>query len=344
MKFKFKHTEKLVGVFVIIAFIILAAGVVMIAVSQKAFVKTYRFRTLLSDAAGLSISTPLNFKGYKIGKVSHFSLNRENYIDVEFQVYYEFLPKIVPGSVISRLNNPITGKTTLVLLPPKRTGETPPWDKGTEGEPPLPEGSLIPSLDTEKGRKLLEEHKVDRSGDPIAILFDDAGIFFSNLRKEFKFGKDEVRTFIKNLTDVSESLARNREVFDNLYRLLEPEKGPVFNMIERYTETTKHMEKALDQLTRLAENYQDPDGLMLKMFQLEKNRLDETIQNLNDNLAALRKMLRSLEEQSPLVAEVLEKTRKTLEAVNNNPLLRGGIRDEGPNTNKSRKKRLDIDQ
>jgi ABC-type transporter Mla subunit MlaD len=116
MSFKFKHSEKITGVFILLAVVILIIGTIVISVSKKTFVKTHEFRTLLSDATGLSTGTPLSFKGYKIGRVKKFLLDKNNNIDVELGVYKEYREKIVRDSAIYRLNNPITGKTSLVLL------------------------------------------------------------------------------------------------------------------------------------------------------------------------------------------------------------------------------------
>jgi hypothetical protein len=55
-------------------------------------------------------------------------------------------------------------------------------------------------------------------------------------------------------------------------------------------------------------------------------------------------MLNSLKESSPLISDLLDKSRKTLQAINNNPLLRGGIETESKNTNSSRKKRREIEE
>ncbi|MFC2146375.1 MlaD family protein, partial [Acidobacteriota bacterium] len=144
MSFKFKHTEKITGVFILLAVVILIVGAVVISVSKKTFVKTHVFKTLLSDAAGLSTSTPLSFKGYEIGRVKKFLLDKDNNIDVDLAVYKEFREKIVKGSAIYRLNNPITGETSLVLLQPR--GPYPASVFGGIGSV-LPEGEYIPSLD-----------------------------------------------------------------------------------------------------------------------------------------------------------------------------------------------------
>jgi phospholipid/cholesterol/gamma-HCH transport system substrate-binding protein len=335
MDFKFRHSEKIVGVFVFLALIVLIVGIVMVAVSRKMFVKTHSFETKLSDATGLSTSTPLNFKGFRIGRVRSFKLDENNDIVVKLGVYDEYRAKIVGGSAIYRQTNPITGETSLVLLMPKpayRVSEV------------LPKGSYIPSLDKSQGQRMLESGKLERGGDTISILFDDAKSFFENLRQEFKLKKDSFRNFFKGMGEVSDSFARNREIFDHLHKLLNPEGGPVFNTVDQIARVTQRLDKTVTELQVMLENYKNPDGLMLKMLQLDRGRLDQTVKNLNGNLVALREMLNALKDQSPLLAEVLEKSRKTLEAVNNNPLLRGGISKDGKKGNAGRKKRLDIDE
>ena len=97
-------------------------------------------------------------------------------------------------------------------------------------------------------------------------------------------------------------------------------------------------------MNEIMENYKDPQGLMTKMFEVNQQQLNRTLENLNANLVALKEMLNSLKESSPLIADLLDKSRKTLQAINNNPFLRGGIEKESKNTNSSRKKRMEIEE
>jgi phospholipid/cholesterol/gamma-HCH transport system substrate-binding protein len=339
MSFKFKHAEKITGIFILIAVIILIVGTVIISVSKKTFVKTHGFRTLLSDAAGLSTATPLSFKGYEIGRVKQFLLDKDNNIEVELGVYKEYREKIVKGSAIYRLNNPITGETSLVLLQPR--GPYPAGVFGGIGSV-LPEGEYIPSLDMDDGQKLLEENVIEKSGETVSLIFDEARVFVSNLRDEFRLKKDTFRIFFENLHGVSESLARNKDFFENLNRLLDPVEGPVFQTLGQFSTISKKLNQSVDQLNEIMENYKDPEGLMTKLFKVNQQQLNQTLENLNKNLVALHQALTSLRESSPLIADLLDKSRKTLQAINNTPLLRGGIEKENKNTNSSRKKRMEI--
>jgi phospholipid/cholesterol/gamma-HCH transport system substrate-binding protein len=343
MNFKFKHTEKIVGFFVLLALVVMIAGIVMVAVSRKVFVKSYRFHTLLSDASGLSTSTSLDFKGYKIGKVKRFFLDVNNNIDVELAVYGEYLGKMIVGSAIYRQTNPISGETSLVLLMPRYPGsKPPPVDFGRTQL--LPEGSYLPSLDMPEGQQLLEQNLIEKSGESISLIFDEAKVFFSHLRKEFKLKEDSFRTFFKKLGDVSDSLARNREIFDHLNLLLNPDNGPVFKTVKEFSQVSRRLNETIDHLEEVLKNYKDPDGLMLKMLSMDRNQLEQTLENINKNLLTMQEMLQALKDQSPMVAEFLDRSRKTLEAINNNPLLRGGISKDKTPANSSRKKRLDIDE
>ena len=237
MSFKFKHTEKITGVFILLAVVILIIGTIVISVSKKTFVKTHVFKTLLSDAAGLSTATPLSFKGYEIGRVKKFLLDKNNNIDVELGVYKEYREKIVKGSAIYRLNNPITGETSLVLLQPRRP--YPPASVFGGIGSVLDEGEYIPSLDMEDGQELLEENVIEKSGETVSLIFDEARVFVSNLRDEFKLKKDTFRVFFENLHGVSESLARNKALFDHLHLLLDPVNGPVFQTLGQFSKISE---------------------------------------------------------------------------------------------------------
>jgi phospholipid/cholesterol/gamma-HCH transport system substrate-binding protein len=342
MKFKFRHTEKIVGAFVFFALMILVAGFLIIGLSHKVLEKTFIFRTVLTDAAGLSTSTALKFKGYEIGKVKTFILNDNNDIDVTLAVYKAFREKIVHGSAIYRQVNPITGNMQLIYLYPTRF----PISLSDKGENflSLPENSIIPSLDKFDGQKLLEDKMVMKSGDSISLIFEDARDFVGNLRQEFMLKRDTIKTFFKNLGDFSETLVRNRDILDNINRLVKPDSGPVSETLERFSEISLQMKETVTQLDQLIQNYKEPDGLMLKLMQVERGQFAQTMKNLDKNLDTLHQVLLVLQEQTPNIAEVLERTRKTLESLNNNPLLRGGISKIDANKSRSKKKRMDIDK
>jgi ABC-type transporter Mla subunit MlaD len=341
MSFKFRHTEKITGIFILLAVVILIGATVVISVSKKTFVTTHGFKTRLSDAAGLSKATPLSFKGYEIGRVKRFLLDKDNNIDVDLAVYKEFREKIVKGSAIYRLNNPITGETSLVLLQPR--GPYPASIFGGIGSV-LDEGEYIPSLDMDDGQKLLEENIIEKSGETVSLIFDEARVFVSNLRDEFKLKKDTFRIFFENLHGFSESLARNQEFFDHLNLLFDPVNGPVFQTLDQFAVISKKLNQSVNQLNEIMENYKNPEGLMTKLFQVNQQQLNQTLENLDKNLVALYQVLSSLKESSPMIADLLDKSRKTLQAINNNPLLRGGIEKEDKNTNSSRKKRKEIQE
>ena len=339
MNFKFKHTEKIVGLFVLLAMIVLIAGTVIVAISKRVFVKKYMFHTTLSDASGLSTSTALNFKGYEIGKVEAFEFNEYNFVDVKLAVYKNYLTKMIKGCAIYRQSNPITGETSLVLLTPKfSTNNT--SEVGTG----LKEGAKVPSLDTPEGQRLLDLGLVAKSGDSVSLIFDEARDFFSHLRREFKLKKDSFRSFFEKIVAFSKSLADNKEIFDHLQQLLNPKDGPVFKTVIQFAEISKRLENTVIKVEMIMENYKKPDGLMLKMLSLDKKQLQEMVQNINKNLIALQEMLASIKNQSPFIAELMEKTRKTLESLNNNPLLRGGIKNDKGSSNSTRKKRMDLEQ
>jgi len=291
----------------------------------------------------LSTSTRLIFKGYEIGEVRDFTLDKDNNIDVGLVIYKEFRDKIVVGSAIYRQVNPITGNTSLILLYPNRLPVDLSQD-GSGGIALLPDGGYIPSLDMRDGQKLLEDNIIEKSGDAISILFEDARDFVSNLRQEFQLKKDTIKTFFRDLGEFSESLSRNREIFDHLHRLLDPQSGPVFKTMDQFSDATLKLKESVDRLNEMIENYKNPEGLMTKMLQVNQEELNQTLRSINQNLTTLHEILTELKGQSPLIADILDRSNKTLRAINNNPLLRGGIPKEDKKTNSSKKKRLDIDE
>jgi len=341
MNFKFKHTEKIVGLFILIAIVILIAGMISLAIYKKMFIEGTTFKTKLSSAEGLSTSTVLTFRGYEIGKVKKYSLDEDNNIDAEIFIYKKFREKIVRGCAIYRQVSPISGKTWLLLLYPNQLPlRISP--NGTTLSVLLPDESYIPSLDMYDGKKLLEDKIIEKYGDSITILFEDARDFVSNLRQEVRLKQDSFQDFFKNLAQFADSLARNSKILDNVSLMTDPDKGPVFSTLNQFSDISKKLNESVNQLNTLIANYKQPDGIIPKMMQINPEDIDKTMQNVNKNLETLYQMIKSLQDQVPMIAEVLMNTDKTLQALNNNPLLRGGIPKEFKNTNSSKKKRLDM--
>lgn len=348
MKFKFKHTDKIVGIFFLVAVLALISTLVVVAASKRIFDKKYYFTTQFVDATGLSSSTKLYFKGYEIGKLKKFTLNIKNQIDAELVVYKEFRDKIVENSAIFKATNPVTGKSTMEFL------QGPDWNKV------LAEGEYIPSLDTPEGKKLLKEGLIKRSGDMMESVLKNVDQLLYNLTQDNNPDQGALSRMLYNLANMTEkmdvSLGEVNALLASFQKDNNPEDGAMFRILSNVADLTDDFKGTAAQLDEMLSNYKDPDGLVVKLIDPDKENLifpmRDMLLSLNENLTSMNKILEFLYQQMPEFADILAKSKvtlqtaqKTLEAVNNNPFLRGGIKEEAPTQQKNTKIRLmDLDQ
>ncbi len=63
MKFKIRFADQIVGIFVLVAIIAVAAILVLIGVNQRWFAKNYYYQSRFASGDGLSVGMPLVLKG-----------------------------------------------------------------------------------------------------------------------------------------------------------------------------------------------------------------------------------------------------------------------------------------
>ena len=68
MKFGFRHADKFVGLFVLIAMIFITASVVVTGVNKRWFARDYEFFSRFNTASGLSVGMPVKLRGLKSEK------------------------------------------------------------------------------------------------------------------------------------------------------------------------------------------------------------------------------------------------------------------------------------
>jgi len=348
MKFKFNHTDKIVGIFFFVAIIALIFTLLVVAMSKRIFDRKYFFTTRFTDATGLSNTTKLYFKGYEIGRLKRYTLNVSNTIDAEVAIYKEFRDKIVENSAIFKATNPLTGRSTLEFL------QGPDWSKI------LPEKEYIPSLDTPEGQRLLQQGFVKKSGDMIESVIRNVDQLLYNLTQDNNPKSGALFRMIYNLANMTDNLdtvvAEASLLMASLNRDNNPEDGTIFRILNNIADISDDFKGTAVQINQLLENYKDPDSLIVKLVDPTGQNLfvpmRETLLSLTQNLTTMNEILEYLYLEMPELSDIIARSRnalqtaqKTLEAVNNNPLLRGGIKEEKTGQQKNTKIRLmDLDQ
>ena len=341
MNYKLEHTRQIVYAFIIIPVVVLILTIVFIAIRQNMFEKRFHYSTSFENAIGVSSQTPVLYKGFEIGRVRSFELGDDSFIHVDFYVLKRYQHLIVEESVIYRTTIPITNKTTLEYV------------RAPESDRSLEEGSYIISTDFAQGRQLLRRYS-PKSSDPIGTIVENIEMLTTELNRDDNADKGALMRILVSAADLTQKadltmdlLNQNLEEMNKLTaglnREYQPDDGVVLRMVDNLADITQSVSGQMEDIERLvatanlaAENYANPDSLIMKMLDPEGDVLLEPLSSslyaLSGSLQETEKILGSLSRANPEIMliinnlnDTLARASLTLEALNNNPLLRKGI-------------------
>jgi phospholipid/cholesterol/gamma-HCH transport system substrate-binding protein len=351
-----KETSRIIkrtGIFVVSATLILIVLLGIVISKQRLFVKKHSFFTVLNDTYGLDESVTVNFKGQVIGRVQDFAFNQANDIEVTFFIYDDFMDRVTEGSVISKSVHSLTGKGTLEFF------------TGIPGAGLLEEDSLIPSSDMEEGKRIFSERRIRMRGDPVTMMLNDISDFFDNLKRDDNIDQGSLFRLIYNTAQSMETLDQTLSYFNEIVISLRSENyqdngvlmrliGNLAELTEEFKVTNSLIAANMIEMNTLLANYSQPEGLLKKMIdpseELFIEPLGESLKMLNENMKQLRELLDFISSQKPEISilmsesiKSLSEMQKTLEGVNNHPLIRGGIQQEAAPVTGERIRPLDTE-
>lgn len=341
MNYKLKHTQKIVLAFIIIPVVVLILTIVSIAIRQNMFEKRFHFSTSLENAIGISAQTPVLYKGFEIGRVAKFELSEDSSILIDFYVLKRYRHLVTKSSVIYRTTIPITNKTTLEYV------------RSPDEYQILEVGSFIPSTDFPEGRALLRILS-PKTSDPIGMIVENIGILTSELNNDDNADKGALMRILVNAANISEkadttlvlmnaNLMQLKVLAENLNRDNNADAGVIMRIVNNVADIsegiagqTKNLEEMIANLNIASANYAYPDSLILRMLDPRGDLiiapLSESLYALSGTLQETEKIVGSLSRANPELLliinnlnDTLAKATQTLEALNNNPILRKGI-------------------
>ncbi len=324
------------GIFVFAAILILVSFILFIAQQQRIFARKYQYYTVLEDSIGLDKASPIVFKGTEIGRIRDFTFNEERNVEVHFHIYHEFRDLIVAYSAITKNVNPLSGRASLDFLMGPLDGEL------------KEERSLIPSLDMEEGKTLLTQRRVRTRPDQISTILSNLGQFAENLNRDDNYHEGSFFRMIYHLAYVAENLNSSLINFNDIMVSLQHDhyssEGALFrltvnlaNLAEDMRISNSLLAQNLINIDKLIENYSQPDDLIIKMLDPSEekiiNPLIKSLQELAQSMENITQMTEYFNHQTPELSILMSETnktlselQKTLQGINNNPLIRGGIK------------------
>lgn len=315
MKLKMKYTERFVSVFLIAAFLLLISAITFIVISKKFFEKKIVYKATLADANGLGPSTPIYFKGFKIGTIKEFHLTDQNFIEATLEIYTEYKDKIVYNSALWKGLNPVTNSSSLEFL------------QGLDNNVPLPEGSVIPAIDMPEGQRLLALRKVKQSGDPLSTLLANLQTFAEGITADTLENKSAIFRAINNLVLVSEDVREISQRVNFITAAMIEEnpssKGPLFKIMNNTADLTEELKKTdflikktILRADTLLMAYQKPDSLALKLIDPtgEKliNPIRQTIAGFNALIPQFEYFMGYMNNRTGDITVILEDLKTTL--------------------------------
>lgn len=346
MKFRIKHADKIVGLFVLSAAALLCVLIILLGINQRWFAKNYDFKSRFTSGTGIAAGTPILMRGFQVGKIKRITLNAENQVDVDFYIYDTYYDKVRQFSLLELSVSPI-GLGSQLLFHPGR------------GDSVLAEGAFIPSAETPEGQAVIEQNLAE-----IPVRDDTISRLIAGLNPLLENASRTLTTVNRTLTEMNRALAGQStgplgemvqnvslatkelpRAVSNASDLIEDVAGRTDALLAEVQSVLTSVNAISQSLAQAAKEMEDPTGLVpklldpkgsLKTFLDDNNALYNKVLGMMDeverSIVSLREIMGSLNSEMPKIASILEegkttlqKSQDVLEGLKNNPLLRGGI-------------------
>ena len=346
MKFRIRHADRIVGLFMVLAGFALLGSIAMAGASQRWFAKDPRFRTVLASAAGAAPGTAIFMRGFQVGKIEDLRLDEGNNVIARFSIYGTYRSQVRVDSLIEIVTSPI-GLGTQILFHP---------GKGTEL---LAEGGLVPEALSKEGKDIIEGDRADipKKDNTITRLLSGVNPLIDDINRT-------VESLNRTLTEVNKALTG--EGSTPVARIVEEAAGAVKGVnsfvgnadrtivdldsrigtvLTQVDSLAANLSTVSSNLAKLSEGLSDPTGLVPRLLAPEgsiKTLLNDNnalYDGLNRSIAEVQSAVKGLSDvANSLAAEVpgisatilqidvaVRQAQDVLEGLRNNPLLRGGI-------------------
>jgi len=326
MKFSIRFADKIVGTLVIFALVIFIFVIFMIGSSQRWFVRDIPYKTYFNSASGLSRNMAIQHKGFTIGNVKNFVLTENDSVEVLFTIFQQYQNLVKEGSVVEIQISPIGLGNSFNFYPGR-------------GAALIPEGEIIPEINSWHARQLMAQGLVDRqetSVDNVNVILSQTRTILESVNTAFT-GSGEAENLplgniLRNIELTSAELA-------NITRSLSTQLNPIINNIEmvsrNISDPSGSVMSFFDNMESVSERISDPSGAVMAILDSDGPVYSDltaaldSIAGIIDNLERTSDFIPSQLPQVAIMITDLNVALRTaqdvLTALSNNPLLRGGI-------------------
>jgi phospholipid/cholesterol/gamma-HCH transport system substrate-binding protein len=364
MKFRIRFADQLVGAFLVVALLAVAVVLVLLGINQRWFAKDYQFQSRFDTAGGLSVGMPIMLKGFEIGKIEHIELNAENQVDVRFSIQDTYYDKVLPNSVLELTSSPIGLGVTLNFHPGASAGPPQPefsfipsldlpegQDLVAAGLVVIPKGEDVIGSVIGKLNPILDEVRttvaqLKRILGTVDLALQGKGGPVGEMVVDLAGTPDRLNALVEDVGARIDAISRDataaigtfgdvattaQKTVDSLNRDLSVITANLKTTTDGLTETRGLVTRLLDPKGSVATILNDQNALYgqiegsLRQVQdavTGVNRIVEQVNAFVDYLNGTRPQISGILETG---RTTLEKGNDVLEAVKNNPLLRGGV-------------------
>jgi phospholipid/cholesterol/gamma-HCH transport system substrate-binding protein len=312
MKFKIRFADQIVGISIIAALAAIIFVIFMLGSKQRWFDKDYYYRTFFESGAGLSENMVVQFKGFPIGNVKSFHLSDDDRVEIVFSVYEEYHDRVRHGSLVEIMVSPVGLGNQFLFYPGL-------------GNDLVEENDIIPSVNSREGKELIQKGLgyIPSHDDSITLLLSRINVLLEDVDKALV--GDDASTLGRTLLELESTMTGVNGVVNSVPELLEGSLVPILANVKLLTDDLKVV------TTSLA----DPDGAVLSILSSDGAvlaGLENSLTSVAGILENLEKTTAYLPKEMPqimaLIAEVrttLLEAEKLMVALQNNPLLKGGV-------------------
>jgi phospholipid/cholesterol/gamma-HCH transport system substrate-binding protein len=315
MKFSIRFADKVVGTLVILALAMLIVVIFMLGKNQRWFTKDFQYITYFNAATGLSMNMAVQYKGFTIGHVKKIKLTDDDTVEVRFTIFEEHNHRVKEGSVVELQSSPIGLGNSFLFYPGK-------------GKNIIDEGSVIPEINSAQAIWLIQTGLADTPVNNDAI---------GNIINLVTFTLETVNQSLgKILGDLELTVGGVADIMQNISGQLNPILTNVESLSDQLSPIVANVKTLTDQLSA-------PSGTVMSI--LDNNgpvysNISEVLDSIAGIMGSLEKTIDFVPSQLPQIAILLSdlqtalvEAEKLLIALNNNPLLRGGVpelKETGP--------------
>jgi phospholipid/cholesterol/gamma-HCH transport system substrate-binding protein len=291
---RFRHLEKKIGIFVLIAGLVIAATVLLVGVERDLFTRKYVLLFAVEKGTGFSKGMPVKLSGFRIGRVRSISLDEQARVEIVLQIDERYQHWIREDSTVRLVKEGLVGDAVIEVT------------VGTPSLPALIDGERIAYIST-KG--------LDEQAEEIAEKVKPVLMEVRDIIGYVNDSEGDIKQALRNFRELSGDLRVTRDNADQLLTLsgtaIQATGEAAVSLLGSAETRVKELEETLVRFHRVIGILEQRLPDLLIVVERTMNNLEKTSAELN------RTAERSLPAIPPMLDRagiMLEETQDTVRA------------------------------